>query len=508
MHEFKADSSFKRVLKNGGFTAVQFLAYTLYGIVLTPFLLRMYGAESYGLIALAGFLTMYVGMIAGCVGGSVARFLNISLNRNDWDEACEIFSTAIVGNIVIVLLQIPVFALGVWQLEWLIDFPADQSFDFRVLVSCNILVFLISVLTGVLGTPIYASNRLDFEVRIGLVQQFLRLLLLFSLISWLGDKLWIIGLVDVVISVIGVLYTFRIYRRIAEGLVFRVSFINLKWIKPILSLSGLTLIAALSHILIFRMDIWILNRFVSAGMAGIYAALRVWPNFLTQVVMRVTNLIAPTYYIDYARNERERVLRNTLITAKLIAFIVIMATACFVLFGDMLLPKWLGRPLEPVEMFLLSLFFINGALTLSSEAVDRIFQVFNKPLLLAIVSFSCGMLNVGLSLLLIRMGMGVYGVVTGSIISSFLLKSVFQTWYASYLLKNNPWQMWYITFVSLAMCLLVMGVKHLLVKNDAHHWYISICYLVLCMVVSLFILTKKEERLLILNMVRKRISSR
>ena len=48
MAEFKSDSSVKRVMKNGGFSALQFISYTLGGIILTPFLFKKFGAGSFG----------------------------------------------------------------------------------------------------------------------------------------------------------------------------------------------------------------------------------------------------------------------------------------------------------------------------------------------------------------------------------------------------------------------------------------------------------------------------
>lgn len=503
MDKFKSDSSFKQVSINGIFTAVQFAVYALSGIILTPFLLKRFGAESYGLIALAGFLTQYVGMIAGCVATSVSRFLNIALNQNNWQEAREIFSTAIVGNIVIIALQLPFFALGVWKLHWLIDFPPERAFDFKVLVSCNIVIFFITIVTGVISTPIFAANRLDMGARIIVFTQIMRLLLLVVLVIWLGDKLWIIGVVDLFMALIGVFISFQIYRKLAKPLVFQWVCVDSKWLKPVLGMAGFTLISSLANSLFFRTDIWMLNRFEDASIAGIYAALLVWPNFVSQLVSRLTNLVGPTYFIDYARNDTKRVLRNTLLTEKVIAYCVIMATVVFVFFGEVLLRMWLGRPPEEIEIILLNLFFVNASLALCADAVWRIFQAYNQPRLPGIVALACGVLNVVLSLLLIHLGKGVYGVVAGTLISSFLLKSLFQPWYAAHLLKAKVITFWYPIIISFVMCLLTMGVKRILVLLEIDLWFVSMAYLVFCGITMLFALSSREDRVLVLDIAKK-----
>ena len=181
---FTADSSVQRVMKNGVFTAIRFLIFTLIGVFFIPFLRNEYGDGSYGLIALAGFLTQYIGFIAGCIGSSIGRFLNIALNKNNWQEANEIFSTALVANVLMILIQVPFFAWAIWQLDVLIDFPAEQAVGVRIMVACNAISFLISLILGVMQTPIQAANRLDINMKVGIFFQLVRIGILILMIKW------------------------------------------------------------------------------------------------------------------------------------------------------------------------------------------------------------------------------------------------------------------------------------------------------------------------------------
>lgn len=502
MPEFKADSSLKRVLNNGLFSGIQFAAYTLSGIILTPFLLKKFGGAAFGLIALAGFLTQYIGMISGCVSTSVSRFLNIALNKNNWEEANEIFSTALAGNVVIILFQIPLFILGVWKLHWIIDYPVEQAFDFKILVGCNIGVFLVSVLRGVYATPIYAANRLDLGMKFGVFFQLIRLALLFGLINWLGARLWIVGVIDLLLSLADGAVTYVFCRKLARSLVFRKKFISTIWLRPILGMAGFMLITALANSLFFKTDVWMLNRFVDAKTAGIYAALLIWPNFLTQVVSRLTALVAPTIFIDYAREDISRVLKSTLYTEKIIAFCAILAAGLFVFFGELVLSLWLGRPGSIVEVTLLTLFFVTASFSACADALWRIFQVFNKPKIPGIVALFCGVVNVALSLLLIRLGAGVYGVLAGTMVSSLLLKAIFQPWYAARLLKQSALKLWYPIIVSLIMCMISVGLKRGLCVLNLDSWYLSFVCVGAIALTGVFTLTSREERLLFFNTVR------
>ena len=507
MSEFKSDSSLKRVMSNGVFSAIQFVAYGLSGIILTPFLLNEFGLELYGLIALAGFLTQYIGMISNCVGGSVSRFLNIALNQNDWDGAGEIFSTALVGNLVVVILQIPIYALGIWKLNWLIDFPENMGFDFRILVSCNVLMFFISILVGVVGTPIHAANRLDLGMKIGVVQQAIRLVLLFGLISWAGAKLWIIGVVDLSLSVVGAATTYFFYKMVAARLVFSWRLVTPKWFKPIISMAGFMMISLLANCLFFKTDVWMLNRFVDAKIAGIYAALLVWPNFLTQVASRLAGLVGPTYFIDYARGDLKRVLGSVLFTEKLISFFAIFSASFFVFFSERVLSVWIRREPTQFEGRLLILFFVTASFSVCSEAIWRIFQVFNRPKVPGIVALLCGVLNIVLSLTLIYFGAGAYGVVAGTMISSLVLKAFFQPWYAARLLNQRPRDLWLPIAISLAMCFLAIAVKDVLSVLHIDFWYVYMGYVAASSAVAFFVLFSRDEVAQIASLL-SRFSSR
>ena len=264
-------------MKNSFFVAIRFLIFAMSGAFFIPFLRRHYGDGSYGLIALAGFLTQYIGFIAGCIGSSIGRFLNIALNKNDWQEANEIFSTALVANLFMIVMQVPFFAWGIWKLNVLIDYPPDLAMDVRIMVICNVVAFMISMLLGVLQTPIQAANRLDITMKIDVFFQLFRLGVLIFLIKTLGPKLWIVGAVGLSLTFCGIGTTYYFYRRFAPNLVFNKRYISWKWVKPVMNMAGWSVVAGLGQILFQKTDVWIINRFVDINLAGVCAALLVWP---------------------------------------------------------------------------------------------------------------------------------------------------------------------------------------------------------------------------------------
>lgn len=435
MPEFEADSSVKRIMKNGVFTALRFGVYALSGFLFIPFLVRQYGSGPYGLIALGGFLTPYIGLISGCVGGAVGRFLNVALNKNDWQQANEIFSTAIVANLLFVCIQVPILAFVVWKLDWIIAFPPERALDFRILVLCNIAVFLIGIFKGVLFVPIYASNRLDIDAKLDIFGQIFRLVILILLVTTVGPYLWFIGIVDLFISMATGTIGFKIYRKLVQNqLGFRWRHVSLKWVRPVMNMAGWGVVAAMGQALFQKTDVWIVNRFVSMELGGVCAALLIWPNFVLQISKNISSLVMPVYMIDYARGRIGRIRDASLFLSKAFAIMSLLVSGLVMLFGGWLLETWMDASYRQYHGFLI-LLLIHFPLTLSREAIWSVFPAFNKMHYLGWANLISGIMNIGLSLLAVYWGFGLAGVIVATGISLILQRTVFLSCFVSRLLE-------------------------------------------------------------------------
>lgn len=433
MAQFKSDTSIRRIVQNSAYTAMRFAVFTISGILFIPFLVKQYGSSIYGLIALAGFLTQYIGFIFGCVGSSTARFLNVALNRDDWKQAGEIFSTSIVANLIVVALQLPLYAFGIWKLEWLIDFPPEVSLDFRILVICNVLTFLVAVLASPYRTPIAASNRLDIGAKVEVFLQLLRLVLLFVLILQIGPKLWIIGVVDLALSLISAVVTYKVSRYLARDLVFQWRLVSRKWIRPVVGMAGWTLVAEIGQLLFMRTDVWIVNKFIDIELAGVCAALLVWPNFAQQLAKTISSVITPVITIDYANNRFGRIRDTVLFFTEFMNLMSLVICGVIIIWGEPLLNLWMGETYRRYHVFLI-LMLIHFPITLAREAMWPVFPAFNKMRPLGISNIVSGLFNIAFSIAAALMGYGLFGVIVVTGISLILQRTVFLSLFTARLL--------------------------------------------------------------------------
>jgi len=435
--KFKSDSSTKRMARNGLFVFFRFGIYTLSGVFFIPFLVRHYGSGAYGLIALAGFLTQYVGLVSRCIGNSTARFLNIALNRNDWKQANEIFSTAIVANLVLIVLQLPLFALGIWKLDWLFDFHPEIAGDFRVLVACNVAVFFISMISGVLSTPVQAANRLDISTSLESAHLILRICLIYILIKLFGSRLWLIGVVDLGLALVHGIVILFIQRKLTPGLSVRKRFVTRKWVRPVLNMSGWALLSAIGGALFVKTDVWMINRFVSKETAGVYAALLVWPNFLKQISKQVDAVLTPVYMIDYANGDMDRIAQMSMTATKFLGCLVALIIGVMWVAASTILDVWLGAwAVGYTGLFRIMIIYVVFAI--GESVLWPIFIAVNKVHVSGLINLSMGVANIVISMTLIWQGFGAMGVAIGTAIASVLAGGVILPLGACHVLKISP----------------------------------------------------------------------
>jgi O-antigen/teichoic acid export membrane protein len=427
------------------------------------------------------------------------------LNKNDWGQANQIFSTAIVANLYLVLLQLPFFALGLWKLDALIEFPPERSTDFRILVACNILVYLSAVVLSVVRTPIHAANRIDIGLKLEVVGQVVRLSALYLLITRIGPRLWIIGVVDLVLASLGLVGSIFISRKVARNLVFRRCHISWKWVKPIMSMAGWSIVATLGQILFQKTDVWIVNRFVDAKMAGVCAALLVWPNFVQQIAKNISALIMPVIMIDFAQERFERIRSMMLIVSRLFCIMAAFICGLIMVFGGWLLELWMGEGYRQYNIFLV-LMLIHFPLTLVREAIWGIFPAFNKMHYLGISNLVSGSMNIALSLLAVRLGYGLEGVIVATGISLVVQRTLFLSIFAVRLLEIA----WRRLFKCYLPGLLVVGLFSVqwICFDNAYIMQVGVAALGLASLFALEVLVREKESqaalsAIVMGLVRK-----
>lgn len=432
------------------------LTYTLSAMWLTPYLVTHVGEAAFGLISLAGLFTLAVSIVTRNLSRAVNRFLTIELQKVD-GRPNVIFSSAFVLYGLLVLLQLPLFALGVVFADWIFTIPAALKEDALILLACSAGCYLLSLVSSVFSATIYSKNRLDIGNGVVVIKLLARVGLIFMLFSVFGAKLRYIGYVDLLLQVFTVGMIYKVSRRLTPEL--KLHFRDLDWgmLMPVFKMSFWTLVTQLGGLLYLRCDVLIVNRFISAEQAGRYAALLVIGNFIRKLADFGVGQLGPTITTYWAREERAQLLKLLKLSITLLSSFLAIPVALVCINGSDFLRLWLGEDFAGLSGLLILLvihLFVNaGVLPLFQLQTTG-----NRVKVPGIVTFWMGLLNVVMSYVLgVTLGYGMWGVALATALVLTLKNAFFTPVYAAGIMGVK----WHTFFVPLMRGSLLIGFVYL-----------------------------------------------
>jgi membrane protein EpsK len=440
-------TQFKRQLpRNVLLQVLSFATSITVGILLTPYLVRHLGRAAYGLIPIAGVMTQYVSIITHSVSSATGRFLTIALQRNDIQDANRILNTAFFSYVALSTIQIPVFGLIIYYANSIFTIPPELYADAIILLVCSATSFLIGLIAGVFGVPIYANNRLDISRSIDVVAQITRIAGIVVLFVLFGPALRYVGYVSLVIGISTTTVTILIGKRLAPVLKLNIRVYDWSQLRQIMGMGGWLLVNYIGFLFFLKMDVWICNRFISAEAAGEYAAVYQWSGLIRQAGTLLSGVIGPMIIIYYARAEVNRLVRLAQVSVRVFCLLLAIPTSILCVCSSSILRLWLGESfahLGPLMVIMLWHLTINiGILPLFN-----IQTTLNRVRVPALVSCGLGVVNLALAISLVRMfGWGLYGVATASAVALTVKNALFTPVYAAIILEQ-PWH----TFIRSSM---------------------------------------------------------
>ena len=422
---------FKKQLPRNAVTAIfSFCVGCLTAVWLTPYLVKHLGNVAYGLIPLAGLLTQYASLITMQLSASVRRFMLIEIQKPKGNPNIT-FNSALFLYLLLILVQIPIFVIVITRINYFFSIPPELLKDAQILLLCSVISFMISLLSSIFGVSIYSHNRLDIKSTLDLIRNIFRLIFIVTLFSLFGAKLRYIGYVELLLaSILGICNIYYL-RKLTPELFLNIKIIDLKILIPIFKMSFWTLVNNLGSLLYLRTDIWIINRFISADIAGQYAAILVLSNFIKTLGRSLNVQIGPTILNYTALKEWDQLKKLLQISVRMIAILIAIPIGIICSTSSSLLNIWLGADfvyLTPVVWLITIHLFINT----SVSPLFSLQSAINKVKLPGLVTLFMGMLNVVLAYVLgISLNMGVIGIALGGAIILTLKNALFTPIYSA-----------------------------------------------------------------------------
>jgi O-antigen/teichoic acid export membrane protein len=390
--------------------------------VLTPFIIHTLGQEGYGTWLLINSMTGYIGLLALGVPMASVRYLAQHVAEGDSRKMNEAIGSCtglylIIGGIAVVSGTALSALFAVYEIPEIFEAEAHLAFGLMV-------VQLSAGFIGLLPEGIMFAHH-DFVLRnlIRISGVLLRLGLTVSLLK-LNASLVVLAVIQIVCLAFDFGISWLLIRRRYPSVRMSLADFDGGMVRRILSFSLYVLLLNAGERLIFETDALVIGAFLGVGSIPFYLVSNSLIVYLAQFIVSIAAVLSPTA-TKLNTEGKLADLRKIFLKWSKIAFSgTIMAGVFLIVLGPRFIGWWIDPSFEEPAGEVLQILMFSSFVFLPMRGVALpILMGLGKPKIPTIAYAATGLLNLGLSMLLIG-PLGLRGVALATAIPNVLFAVV------------------------------------------------------------------------------------
>lgn len=382
---FQKIESNKVLFKNFTSLSILQVANYIFPLVTLPYLVRVLGAEKYGLVNFAAAFAAYFTIITD-YGFNLSATQEISVNRENSNRVSEIFSSVFTIKMMLFVLSSVMFFIIV------LVFPIFKE---------NLTLFIVTFLS-VLGTALFplwfyqGIERMKYILIISVSVRLITTILIFVLIKSENDFIKFAGLNTVTQFVIGII-----------GLQFALNKFGLKYRFPNKTLiiqqlkNGWNLfLSTISINLYTTSNVFILGLFAPANVVGYYAAADKIRMAFQGILSPMSQSVFP--YVNKMLSESyDRFISFNKKLFKIALIVGAIISIMLFLFAEPIVNIILGKDYQPSILVLRIIAWLPLIIFLSNVLGIQTMLPMNKQKNFSIILFFAAMISLALLFILV-----------------------------------------------------------------------------------------------------------
>ena len=460
--------------------------------------------EANGFITLANNFVTYAALLVTALNSMASRFITIEYVNGSFKRANCYYNSVFWGNIIIVAFLIVPSILFVFYMERIIHIPNEIIIDTKVLFSFVFFNFFLTTALPNWECGVYITNRLDRIYVPNIIIGVLRCVLLLVAFSCFKPKVWLIGFVASIstIATLAVNYinTHKLTPELHIGLKKDGIIYSKKAVKQLVGSGIWNSVSSTGYIFLEDMDILISNIFFGAEAMGVVSLSKILPGIVQKLSVSVREAFAPELTINFANNDKEKLLKDIKRAMKLTSIILTVPVAGIIIMGDKFYKLWVPSQ-DAVLLQCLSIIAVIGyAFTSGTQILYNVFTTVNKVKQNSIAMIISGFFSIVLSVIITRKThMGLYAVVGVSEVCNFIRNMCF-TLPATSKYIGLKWHQFYpqvaVTLFSTGIISIIgLFLKKILLFDNWGFFFVSAFITgAIGLTINLFIFLSKEER--------------
>src|SRR5690625_1183187 len=444
MRGSKPSTSLKDAKKRLPLNVVSNLAYvivsSLFLLWLTPYLINRLGVELYGLIPLATAFVSYFNLVTVSISSSVGRYVIIYFQKSDYHKSNIYFNSAFWVLVVICSLLALLGALLSLNVEHLFSFPSKHSSDVGLLFLMVIIGGLITAVGSPFKVSVLVNHRFDLDSYIKILAKLIQISTIYLMYEVFSPAVALYGVSYLLMSVVSVALLYLCMHYLTPQIKLNYKLVSKDAGRELGSMSTWQIVSQAGAVLYLTSSIVIVNVFLGAEQAGKYAAIAQWVTLLSVLGGAISSVFAPIAYQYIAKEDLESLSLQISRSIKYITMAIGFPAALICGLASPILESLLGSNFVDlaglVWIMVMPLVFNTGV-----RPTFAVFMGLNKVSFRAIVVIVFGLVNVFLSILLIKVfNLGLYAVSCSLLICFFIKNFFLSPVYAAYILKKKAFR--------------------------------------------------------------------
>ena len=470
--------------------------------------------NAYGFTDVANKFVSAAQIVVSALNTMASRFITIRIHRDEKEEAGQYFSSVFFANVIMAaVFMIPALVVIVY-LGRIFQIPEGASLpDIQLLFLFIFLNFTISIITSVFSVASYSRDRLELSSISTVLGEIVRLAVLAVCYLCFRPYLFYVGCASVASTVIQAAANVLFTRRLLPDMKLRLRAFRWKKVWELVSLGAWNSVTRLGQLLLDGLNTTIANIMISAAAMTTVSISGQVPSVITNLMGTIAGVFNPQMTIAYAKKDKKQLLDIIASADRIMIFIISIPIAFLTVFGKSFFELWVGGTQDSTELYILALLNVGTYFVSASiQVLYHVFLILKRVKLNSMVIILSGILTIISVFLILDTApeLGVYAIVGVSTIFNLLRNLFFTPLYASYCLKVK-WYTFYgdilLGLVSIgAVCLVALPFE-LFVNIDS--WIklfgIGIVAGPLALLVNFFIVLRKTERSMVINVIKTRV---
>lgn len=389
-----------QIIKNVGSNWVALATNVLVGIFLSPFILHRLGDAAFGIWVLIFSITGYYGLFDLGIRSSIVRYVSQAKASGDLNYASNVISTSLFSYTCI-----GAFA---FLITVLVSVYVNKFFHIEAAFQTPARLLLLMVGTAVsLGFPLGVSSgvleglqKFDVLGWTNIVSTLLRAVLIVLALSH-GYGLLTAAFITVALPLLASVVRTGIAARLLP-VALGMNYVDRATAREMAGYSGTMMIMIVSSRLRFKSDSIIIGTLLSSVAITYFNIGSRIVDYAGEVVESLAQIFVPMSSHSHALGDMDRLRKIFVAGNRFCSFTIFPICAILIILGRSVIEVWVGARYVAQSYPVLLILLLSTTLMLAQAASARVLMGMSKHQTWAVVTLIEGIVNVGLSILLVR----------------------------------------------------------------------------------------------------------